>query len=444
VQGRDSWQALQKHLAAARAAAEAGDREVALASVNAALEIDRDFLAAQALRERLLKGDPAAMRRQHSPSSTLGAVEAPKTPESAPALPRDVSPESYAKFQERARHRRVETRVTAVRDAIRRRRFDEAAAALDEVNALEPQHPELAALTGEFDALRRHTSRSHRGPWAAAAAAFIATTLGASYLQDSSWLMSRPLITSGILMPAGERSLLAAVDADPVGTSGDVPGTAVANATPTAAPEPRPAFEPRIPIAAPPRLAQPADAVAVNLPPPQPAAPLSPPPPSPPSQPSTQQAPAPATPAPIVQPPVVQANINQPPSYTPPAVAAVVPPQAARRDLEPDDSALVQNTLQRYRRAYQDLDAQSAQAVWPTVNEAALARAFEGLESQALTFDACNVRVIGEAATATCRGSARYVPRIGSRVPRVEPRVWNFTLKKSGSSWTIDTARAER
>ena len=89
MQGRDGWQALQKHLAAARAAAEAGDREVALAAVNAALEIDPDFLAAQSLRERLLKGDPPAMRRRQSASPILGAVEAPKTPESAPALPRD-------------------------------------------------------------------------------------------------------------------------------------------------------------------------------------------------------------------------------------------------------------------------------------------------------------------------------------------------------------------
>jgi hypothetical protein len=82
--------------------------------------------------------------------------------------------------------------------------------------------------------------------------------------------------------------------------------------------------------------------------------------------------------------------------------------------------------------------------VWPAVNEAALARAFDGLESQSLTFDACDVRLRGEAASATCHGSARYVPKIGSREPRMEPRVWNFSLRKAEGDWKIDSARTER
>jgi hypothetical protein len=109
-----------------------------------------------------------------------------------------------------------------------------------------------------------------------------------------------------------------------------------------------------------------------------------------------------------------------------------------------DDNVLVKQALQRYRTAYEGLDAQSARSVWPSVNEAALARAFEGLASQSLTFEACDVRLRGEAATAVCHGSARYVPKVGSRDARVEPRIWNFTLHKNGSDWTIDSARAER
>ena len=105
---------------------------------------------------------------------------------------------------------------------------------------------------------------------------------------------------------------------------------------------------------------------------------------------------------------------------------------------------LIKQALQRYRSAYEGLDAQSAHAVWPAVNEAALARAFDGLESQSLVFDACDVRQYGESATAICHGSARYVPKVGSREPRVEPRVWNFTLRKAGTDWKIDSARAER
>jgi hypothetical protein len=141
------------------------------------------------------------------------------------------------------------------------------------------------------------------------------------------------------------------------------------------------------------------------------------------------------------------APIPRPESRSDSAVIAPVspptfPPAAAVESV--DERALVRQTLQRYRSAYEGLDAESAQAVWPAVNQAALARAFNGLESQTLTFDACDVRVRGDAATATCRGSARYVPKIGSREPRVEPRVWNFTLHKDEGDWKIDSARAER
>ena len=82
--------------------------------------------------------------------------------------------------------------------------------------------------------------------------------------------------------------------------------------------------------------------------------------------------------------------------------------------------------------------------MWPVVNERALARAFDGLESQHLTFDTCEVQLNGDLAAAICRGTARYVAKIGSREPRVEPRLWNFTLRRSGADWKIESARAER
>jgi hypothetical protein len=105
---------------------------------------------------------------------------------------------------------------------------------------------------------------------------------------------------------------------------------------------------------------------------------------------------------------------------------------------------LITQTLQRYRHAYEGLDAQSARSVYPAVNEAALARAFDGLHSQSLAFDVCDMQVRGGSATATCHGSARYVQKIGSREPHTEPRVWNFTLRKNGGDWKIENARAER
>lgn len=119
-----------------------------------------------------------------------------------------------------------------------------------------------------------------------------------------------------------------------------------------------------------------------------------------------------------------------------------VRPSAVSLDKRDDD--LVREALQQYRLAYDQLDVRSAQAVWPSVDSAALQRAFDGLESQRLTFDDCQVQVRGASGEVVCRGSARYVPKIGSREPRVEPRIWRFGMRKSGNSWQIATARAER
>src|SRR5882672_8085163 len=54
MQGRENWQALQARLAAARLAADRGDRDTALAEVAGALELDPNFLAAHELRDRVL------------------------------------------------------------------------------------------------------------------------------------------------------------------------------------------------------------------------------------------------------------------------------------------------------------------------------------------------------------------------------------------------------
>jgi hypothetical protein len=112
---------------------------------------------------------------------------------------------------------------------------------------------------------------------------------------------------------------------------------------------------------------------------------------------------------------------------------------------EIEDRLLVNQTLQRYRVAYDDLDARSARAIWPSVNQVALARAFEALESQTLSFDSCDIQVqTNETATATCRGVARYVPKIGNRDPHTESRKWSFNLRKEGTDWMIDRARVAR
>ena len=109
-----------------------------------------------------------------------------------------------------------------------------------------------------------------------------------------------------------------------------------------------------------------------------------------------------------------------------------------------DDAAMVRDTLQRYRRAYSNLDARLAHAVFPILDEGALAHAFANLQSQTLEYDSCSVDVRGESARAICRGSARYVPSIGNRTPRTERRVWTFTLEKANDDWKIASARTDR
>ena len=400
-----------------------GDTATALAAVQAALDVDPDFLAALSLRERILAGELRAAPEPAPPSTEPAAAAAPPpaaivTPDETPAGP-FVSEDGYAKVEQRAMRRRVDRRVEAARQAIEKKRLKQAAAALDEVIELDPNLPELAELTGQFDQLRRSAAATRRGPWLVAAAVFAGTVFGASWLQESSQLLSRSMIATAPLLAAPTTNVIASTEFEPVATTGVTPPIEPAPAPieKFIPPPPAPAAVPVGYVAAPVAAARPAvepisEAVAIAPPP------IAPPP----------------VPIQIAPPrPVQESTVTAP-------AALPVPPKID----DVDEHAMVRQTLQRYRSAYEGLDAQSAHAVWPAVNQVALARAFDGLESQTLTFDACDVRVRGEAATAICQGSARYVPKIGSRQPRIEPRVWNFTLHKSGTDWTIDSARAER
>src|SRR5262249_9680742 len=139
----------------------------------------------------------------------------------SPRFSHGVSAERYASFQARAMRRRLDRCVDSARDAIRRGKLKDAAAALDEVKELDPECAELPALTTQFDALRRRVATSHRGPWLAAAATFAGTMLGATYLQDASSLASRQIVAAGVLMPDLTPSAAALVDALVVGTTGE-------------------------------------------------------------------------------------------------------------------------------------------------------------------------------------------------------------------------------
>ena len=426
---RDRWQALQSHLSAARGFVDSGEPAKALAAIDAALAIDPDFLAAHSLRDRILAppGAPAA------PPPASAAVEA--EPHGDPALRAPATAEGYAKFEARAKRRRVDRRVDAARTALERRRLREAASALDEIIELDPNLPELTELTASFDELRRHAATARRGPWFAAAASFAVVLFGATWLQETrpqpdSAQDARPPLVS--VQTAGLSSLVEPPAPEQIVDTDVVDKAIAAPARGQAEIEPRP-----VPTSAR-EIPTPARSERLD------EAPVAPRPTI-----AAQSQPVPPPPV-VVSPPPVAVPAAAPVSMSMPISAAVprnpepvaVPPPAPSAQV--DDIGLVKQALQRYRKAYDGLDAQSARAVFPAVNQAALARAFDGLESQTLTFDTCDVQLRGEAAVATCRGSARYVPKIGSREPRVEPRVWNFSLRKSGNDWTIDSARAER
>jgi hypothetical protein len=106
------------------------------------------------------------------------------------------------------------------------------------------------------------------------------------------------------------------------------------------------------------------------------------------------------------------------------------------------DTAAIELVLGRYRSAFSALDVGAARAVWPTVNERALDRAFDRLETQELSFNRCSIGVAGARAEADCSGTVRYVPKVGSKDPRIDSRAWKFGLRKVSNEWAIETVEA--
>jgi hypothetical protein len=106
-----------------------------------------------------------------------------------------------------------------------------------------------------------------------------------------------------------------------------------------------------------------------------------------------------------------------------------------------DARAAVRATLARYEAAYTGLNVAAARAVWPAVDERALSRAFEGLASQRVALDNCDVTVTGGTARATCSGVAEWTPKVGGGQRR-QNRRWAFDLTNTGGAWQIVRADA--
>ena len=167
---------------------------------------------------------------------------------------------------------------------------------------------------------------------------------------------------------------------------------------------------------------------------------------------STRPAVVPPVVVPAVSPPVpadlpnlasrdpVRVATTPPPATPAPAPARPAPATetAPAAPAEVVDTRAIQLVLGQYRNAFNVLDSGAAKAVWPSVDARALSRAFDRLEEQAVQFSECNIAVTGVRATASCAGSAKYVPKVGNRSPHYEPRQWWFNLRKADEGWLIE------
>jgi hypothetical protein len=108
------------------------------------------------------------------------------------------------------------------------------------------------------------------------------------------------------------------------------------------------------------------------------------------------------------------------------------------------DTAEVDQTLSQYADAYRALNVVSTAEVWPSVDRQALGRAFATLRSQALHFEVCAVSIEGSSASASCRGTIQYVPKVGNSTPHVQAQHWIFTMRKMGADWKIERVTASQ
>jgi len=126
---------------------------------------------------------------------------------------------------------------------------------------------------------------------------------------------------------------------------------------------------------------------------------------------------------------------SSPPTAVAPAVRTVAVAPVPR-----DEDSILE-VLREYETAVGHKDPLAAKAVWPALDDRALARAFNDLQSHSLELQGCGVTVAhANAASATCQGVATYLPKIGRRKPISASHEWTFNLSKTGGDWQIESA----
>jgi hypothetical protein len=151
------------------------------------------------------------------------------------------------------------------------------------------------------------------------------------------------------------------------------------------------------------------------------------------------------TPQPLApQPPVVGAPvpIEERPARPAPRAVTSAPAAAAAAPVvvPPSDEQRIRAVLRSYQAAFEQFDPDAVQAVWPSVDAKALGRAFDGLSSQSIVFDRCDVNVAAATARAACHGGVEYVKRVGGGGTQSARRQWIFDLQKSADgAWRIQS-----
>ena len=102
------------------------------------------------------------------------------------------------------------------------------------------------------------------------------------------------------------------------------------------------------------------------------------------------------------------------------------------------DTEVVLAVLREYSRAYERMDVRATKAVYPSVDDRRLRRAFDDLQEQQVRFASCGVTISssGAGANAWCKGDASFRPKIGA--PKHYPnREWTFSLTRDDGGWQI-------
>jgi hypothetical protein len=133
------------------------------------------------------------------------------------------------------------------------------------------------------------------------------------------------------------------------------------------------------------------------------------------------------------------AGVAPRPETTAPITGTGSPATSGLTEREADERA-INAALGEYAQGYSALDTVAVKRVWPGASEQALSNAFAQLISQTFLFTGCNVDVRSPYAAATCLGAARYVRRGGNGDIVNASHLWQFSLRKRGDTWLIESA----